>query len=205
MSTPNGNGRASTPPRRQTNESARAREWMKEDEVGRLQKAAAKMGSYGHRNQTMILIGFRHGLRVSELIELRWEQIDLGARTIYVRRLKGSKNSMHTLERDEIAALKKLGPERTGLVFISYRGAKISRRMFQHIMAEAGVTAQLPFTVHPHMLRHACGYCLTAAGHPTRMVQEWLGHQNIQHTVRYSELDPERFRQVGMWSKRTAR
>ena len=180
----------STPPRRRTNESARAREWMKEEEVGRLQKAAAKMGDYGHRNQTMILVAFRHGLRVSELVELRWEQIDLEAKTIYIKRLKGSKDSMHTLERDEVAALRKLGPERTGLVFVSYRGGQISRRTFLHVVAAAGTAAKLPITVHPHMLRHSCGYCLTAAGHPTRMVQEWLGHKNIQHTVRYSGARP---------------
>jgi len=192
----------STPPRRRKNDEARAREWLKEDEVEQLRKAAAKMGTWGHRNATMILIGFRHGLRVSELIELRWEQIDLDARTLFVRRLKGSKSSQHTLERDEVAALRKLGPERTGVVFLSERRAPLSRRTFSHVMAEAGLAAKLKITVHPHMLRHACGYCLTAAGHPTRMVQEWLGHRNIQHTVRYTELDPERFRQAGMWSKR---
>ncbi len=194
----------STPPRRRKNDEARAREWLKEDEVEKLRKAAARMGVFGHRNATMVLIGFRHGLRVSELIELRWEQIDLEGRTLYVKRLKGSKPSQHTMERDEVAALRKLGAERTGHVFLSERHAPLNRRTFTHIIAEAGIMAKLPITVHPHMLRHACGYCLTAAGHPTRMIQEWLGHRNIQHTVRYTELDPERFRQAGMWSKKRA-
>jgi site-specific recombinase XerD len=195
---------SSGPPRRRTNESARAREWLYEPEVEQLRKAAAKMGAWGHRNQTMILIAFRHGLRVSELIELRWEQIDLEAKTIYVRRLKGSKNSQHTMERDEVAALRKLGPQRSGYVFLSERHDKLDRRTFLYIIAAAGVAAKLPFTVHPHMLRHACGFCLTAAGHPTRVVQDWLGHRNIQHTVRYTELDPERFRinGSGLWSKK---
>ncbi len=197
----------SPPPTRKTNDSTRVREWLYEPEVEQLRSAAARMGAWGHRNATMILIGFRHGLRVTELVELRWEQINLDQKTIYIRRLKKSKNSQHTMERDEVAALRKLGPERTGYVFLSERHDKLDRRTFLHIIAAAGILAKLPFTVHPHMLRHACGFCLTAAGHPTRVVQDWLGHRNIQHTVRYTELDPERFRAngAGLWSKKPAR
>ena len=189
---------------RKKNLDVRPREWMYETEVEKLRKAAAKMGTWGHRNQTMILMGFRHGLRVSELIELEWPVINLDEKTFYVRRLKGSKNSQHTLERDEVAALRKLGPERTGYVFLTERGGPLSRRTFCHVVAEAGVAAKLAFPVHPHMLRHSCGFCLTAAGHPTRMIQDWLGHVNIQHTVHYTELDPNRFRVAGkgMWSRK---
>jgi type 1 fimbriae regulatory protein FimE len=202
MGNPSGN-----PPKRRKNEEARAREWLYEHEVDKLRKAAAKMGAWGHRNATMILIAFRHGLRVSELIDLRWEQIDLFAKTMYVRRLKGSKSGQHTMERDEIAALRKLGPQRSGYVFVSEWHDKLDRRSFMDIIAKAGVAAKLPFTIHPHMLRHACGFCLTAAGHPTRVVQDWLGHRNIQHTVRYTDLDPDRFRSngSGLWSKKPER
>jgi type 1 fimbriae regulatory protein FimB/type 1 fimbriae regulatory protein FimE len=192
------------PPRRVTNEKARAREWMTESEVDQLRKAAAKIGENGHRNQTMVLLGFRHGLRVTELINLKWESIDLEGRTVFVKRLKNSKSNIHTLEPDEVSALRKLKGRKSGLVFLSERGKALSRRTFAHIIHEAGVAAKLPFTVHPHMLRHTCGYLLTAAGYSTRMVQDWLGHRNIQHTVRYSELDPDRFRASGkgMWAGR---
>jgi type 1 fimbriae regulatory protein FimE len=192
------------PPRRRTNAEARAREWLKEDEVKQLCAAARKLGAHGPRNATMILLAFRHGLRVSELVELRWEQVDLEERTLLVRRLKGSRSGQHPLERDEVAALRRLGPARSGPVFLTERSAPLSRRTFAHVVAEAGVAAGLPFPVHPHMLRHACGYVLTAAGHPTRVIQEWLGHRNIQHTVRYTELDPNRFRQAGLWSRSRA-
>jgi type 1 fimbriae regulatory protein FimB/type 1 fimbriae regulatory protein FimE len=190
--------------KRKTNLESREREWMYDQEVRKLVKAAAKMGRWGHRNATLILIGYRHGMRASELIDLRWELINLDEQTLYCRRLKGSKNSQHTLERDEIAALKKLGHQRTGYVFLSERGQPLSRRTVCHIVAEAGKLANLPFTVHPHMLRHSCGFNLTAAGHPTRMIQDWLGHVNIMHTVHYTELDPNRFREGGrgMWSRR---
>jgi integrase len=198
------NGAKSTPPKRRTNKESRAREHLTDDEVDRLRKAAAKMGNWGHRNATLILIGYRHGLRVSELLDLRWENVDLVDKTVYVTRLKDSKPGVHTMERDELTALRKLNPRPSGLVFLSERGGALSRRTICHIVAQAGIAAGLPFPVHPHMLRHTCGYGLANRGHDTRMIQDWLGHRQIQHTVKYTELDPERFRRAGMWSKRRA-
>jgi type 1 fimbriae regulatory protein FimB/type 1 fimbriae regulatory protein FimE len=192
------------PPRKSPNAQVRGREYLTEDEVDRLRKAAARLGRHGHRDATLILAGFRHGLRVSELVSWQWDQVDLDSGTVYIRRRKGSKSGMHTLERDEVTALKKLAPaprERTGPVFRNERGGPLSESGFFKILARAGVEAGLAFPVHPHMLRHACGFELTRAGHPTRMIQEWLGHRNIQHTVRYTELDPERFRKAKMWNR----
>jgi type 1 fimbriae regulatory protein FimE len=187
------------------NESRRGREWLEEDEVTRIRKAAAKLGRHGHRDATMILIAFRHGLRVSELVSVRWDQINLDEQTIYIRRCKGSKPGMHTMERDEVGALRKLGPNRKGLVFRSERSeGPISERSFYGILVRAAEAAGIGMLVHPHMLRHACGYALGNADRPTRLIQEWLGHSNIQNTVRYTELNPDRFRQVGMWSKKRA-
>lgn len=191
-----------TPPRRRKNAEVRVREHLTEPEVMSLIAAARKLGAYGHRNACLILIGFRHGLRVSELVELRWEQIDLEARTLYVRRLKGSKPSQHTMERDEVTALRKLDPRPAGIVFVSARGDALSRRTVGHVLAEAAAAAKVPLKVHPHMLRHACGYCLANRGADTRMIQDWLGHRQIQHTVRYTELNPERFR--SLWGRRPA-
>jgi type 1 fimbriae regulatory protein FimB/type 1 fimbriae regulatory protein FimE len=195
------------PPKRKKgvafNRSRRSRDHLTEDEVDRLMKAARKQGEQGHRNATMILIAFRHGLRVSELVELDWSQIDFQARTLWVNRLKKSNPAMHTLERDEIAALRKLGGERsTGTVFLSERGRSLSRRTFCHIVAKAGISEGLPLSVTPHMLRHSCGYALGNRGWDTRMVQDWLGHRQIQHTVKYTAMNPERFR--NLWSRRPA-
>lgn len=193
------------PPNKRTNKEKRPREHLVDDELNRLMRAARKMGKFGHRNATLILIGYRHGLRVSELVDLRWENIDIGERTVYVTRLKDSKPGTHPMDPDEVAALRKLKPRQSGLVFLSERGYALSRRMVAHIVAQAGIAAKIPFPVHPHMLRHSCGYGLANRGHDTRMIMEWLGHRQIQNTVRYTELDPERFRRVGMWSKRPAR
>jgi site-specific recombinase XerD len=65
---------------------------------------------------------------------------------------------------------------------------------FHALFGRVGALAKMQFLIHPHMLRHGCGYALANAGHDTRALQAWLGHKNIQHTVRYTELSPHRFK-----------
>jgi type 1 fimbriae regulatory protein FimE len=187
------------PPRKPRNEDVRGREYLTEDEIDGLRKAAARQGRHGHRDATMILMGYTHGLRVSELVSVRWDQIDLKAATIYVRRRKGSTSGAHPLRKAEVAALRKLGGDRRGLVFRSERGGGVSDSGFRKVVARAGRAAGFSFPAHPHMLRHGCGYRLTNAGHDTRAIQAWLGHRNIQHTVRYTELSPDRFQRMKFW------
>jgi len=193
------------PPKREKdipfNLSRRTREHLTEDEIERMMKAARKLGEWGHRNATMILLGFRHGLRATEEVELDWNQVNFMARTLWVNRLKSSAPAQHTLERDEIAALRKLGSEQSrGPIFLSERGQSLSRRAFHQIVVNAGIAAKIPLPVHPHMLRHSCGYALANRGWDTRMIQDWLGHRQIQHTVKYTAMNPERFR--NLWSRR---
>jgi type 1 fimbriae regulatory protein FimE len=197
----NGKIKRTGPPIRRPNEETRGREWLTAKEVDKLRRAASMLGRHGERDSTMILEAFRHGLRVSELVAWRWDQVDLDAGTVYVSRRKGSKSGMHTLERDEIAALKKLAPlkDRTGVVFRSEREGPISESAFFKLLTRAAKQAEFDFPVHPHMLRHACGFELARAGKTTRLIQDWLGHRNIQHTVRYTEMDPDRFRTAKMW------
>ena len=82
-------------------------------------------------------------------------------------------------------------------MFISERGAPFSGEGFARLLQRAGKAAGLTIRVHPHMLRHACGYKLANDGQDTRALQAYLGHKNIQHTVRYTELSPSRFK--GFW------
>lgn len=187
------------PPRKPRNADVRGREYLTEDEVDRLRKAALAIGRHGHRDATMILIAYTHGMRASELIAVRWDQCDLKHATVHVRRSKGSISGTHPLRKVEVAALKKLGPDRRGLVFRNERGTGLSERGFHVIVARAGERSGLNFPVHPHMLRHGCGYKLTNEGHDTRAIQSWLGHRNIQHTVRYTELAPDRFERLKFW------
>jgi site-specific recombinase XerD len=78
-------------------------------------------------------------------------------------------------------------------VFVSERKAPLSPRSIREIVARTGRLAGLPFVPHPHQLRHACGYYLASRGHDTRAIQDYLGHQNIQHTVRYTAMAHHRF------------
>ena len=186
-------------PRRGTNAGYRSREHLTEDEVERLIKAA-KANRRGHRDGTMILLAFRHGLRVSELTGLRWEQVDLDSAILHVRRVKSGTPSTHPLTGRELRALRRLRRE-TGspspFVFVSERAAPFTVDGFAKMVQRAGVAAGLELKVHPHMLRHSCGFVLANAGVDTRAIQGFLGHRSITNTTRYTELAPGRFN--GLW------
>jgi integrase len=183
------------PPVRLPNKKVRTREHLTSGEVEQLRRAAGRLGRNGHRDQLMILMAFRHGLRCAETVALRWDQVDLDRRVLYVTRRKRGKPSTHPLTRSELAALRKLDGfvDRKGVIFVSERKAPLSERSFHAIVARAGQEAGLNFAVHPHMFRHACGYELANQGRDTRAIQDYLGHSNIQHTVRYTELAAGRF------------
>ena len=183
-------------PRRLPNEKLRTREYLTEAEVEEL-TAKAKGIRHGHRDATMILVAYRHGLRASELIDLRWEQVDFKTATLHVRRVKRGTPGTHPVHGDELRALRRLQREqaaRSPFVFTSERGAPFSTAGFARTVERTGVEAKLGSKARPHMLRHACGYALANRGHDTRALQAYLGHRNIQHTVRYTELSPTRFK-----------
>jgi integrase len=145
----------------------------------------------------MILLAYRHGLRVAELIALRWEQVDLKQGVLHVRRRKNGSPSTHPLHGPEIRALRKLAREypETPYVFVTERKGPLTDSAFRKIVARAGAAAGLDFPVHPHMLRHSTGFKLANDGQDTRAIQHYLGHKNIQHTVRYTELSSDRFKE----------
>jgi len=188
------NGKVS-PPARQKNADRRSREHLTPEEVEKLMKAAGATGRHGHRDATLLLIAYRHGLRVSELVALRWDQIDLKQGLLHVNRLKNGVPSTHPIRGPELRALRRLQKAYEGpYVFSTERKGPMTTSTVRKLIARAGEQAKLPFPVHPHMLRHACGYKLANEGHDTRALQHYLGHKNIQHTVRYTELAPERFK-----------
>jgi len=169
------------------------RRYLRPEEANRLIEAAAQRGRYPFRDRVLLRVVYRHGLRAAEACGLRWSQIDLETGTIHVLRLKGSKDSMHTMDRDELRDLRKLRRDVTGLyVFETERGGPLSSDALQYIVREAGRLAGLDVEAHPHMLRHAAGYCLANEGTDTRLIQDFLGHKDIRHTVRYTELAPKR-------------
>jgi integrase len=172
-------------PRRKPNAEYRSREHLTEQEVERLIEAV-KDNRQGHRDATMVLIAFRHGLRAAELIDLRWDQVDLDNALLHVRRLKNGSPASHPLTGRELRALRRLQREqpKSPFVFISERGAPFSKRGFQAMLERAGEAAGFDMKIHPHMLRHACGFKLANEGVDTRTIQAYLGHKSIQHTVR---------------------
>ncbi len=187
------------PPRRRANRESRSREFLTPTEVERLLEAAGASGRYGARDRTLLLLMYRHGLRVSEAIGLRWEQVDLKAGHLHVWRLKNGVASTHPLRGPELRALRQLRRDwREGpYLFVTERGGPMTASNVRKLVARVGVLAKLPFSAHPHMLRHACGFKLANEGHDTRSLQHYLGHKNITHTVRYTEMAPDRFK--GFW------
>src|SRR5262249_23572645 len=146
------------------------RRYLTEREVERLMGCARKYGRYGHRDATMILVAYRHGLRASEVCDLQWQQIELSEGRLHVHRVKNGIPSVHPLRGDEMRALRKLRRDypRDAHVFVSERGGPISPIGFHRLVQRLGEAAEMPFPIHPHMLRHACGFKLANDGHDTR-------------------------------------
>ena len=178
------------------NSLVRTREYLTEREIDKLMDAARAGSRYGHRDATMILLGYRHGLRASELCDLQWSQVDFNTGTLRVNRRKQGSPSTHPLKGDEIRALRRLRREnqQSPFAFMTERDGPMTPKSFLHLFARIGQRAKLPFPVHPHMLRHTCGYLLANKGVDTRSLQAYLEHKNIQHTVRYTEMAPDRFK-----------
>jgi type 1 fimbriae regulatory protein FimE len=141
---------------------------------------------------------FRHALRVSEAVALRWDQIDLKKGLLHVSRIKNGLDATHPLRGIELRALRQLKHDYDGdnatYVFMSQKGAPLSTRTVHELIARAGENAGFKFTIHPHMLRHSTGFYLANNGQDTRAIQGYLGHANIMHTVKYTELAPNRFK-----------
>jgi type 1 fimbriae regulatory protein FimE len=191
--------RRPAPPTKPKNIKVRPREYLTAGEIDKLKSAALESTRHGFRDWLVITIMFRHALRVSELTDLRWEQVEFAKGKLHVSRLKNGDPSVHYLEGDEIRALRKLQrdyPE-SAFVFSSQRQGPLTQRTVHHIIARAGEYAGLKFSVHPHMLRHSKGYQLANKGVDTRAIQGYFGHKNIQHTSLYTKLDARRFKGFG--------
>ena len=185
------------PPKKVKNSERRVREYLTPAEVDKLIASAKQLGRHGLRDSTMILVAYRHGLRVSELISLRWSQIDLKQGLLHVIRKKNGIPASHPLFGPEIRALRQLKrdyPE-TDYIFMTERKAPITADTFRKIIARAGEKAELGLAIHPHMLRHSTGFKLANDGRDTRSIQHYLGHKNIQHTVRYTEIASVKFKE----------
>jgi site-specific recombinase XerD len=181
-----------------------SRKFLYPEEVESLIKAA-KSGRNGTRDALMILMAYRHGLRVSELLSLKWNDIDWKTPQIFIKRSKGSNDSMQPLYPDECRALKIVQKEVKAIeikrgfpipyVFVSEQARKMDASTFRKLLYS--LSKDWEFRVHPHQLRHACGFKLANEGRDLRVIQNYLGHRNISNTVRYTQLSSKQF--DGLW------
>lgn len=161
-----------TVPVRPPNSELRTREYLTPAEVEKLLKAA-RSGRYAHRDATLILVAYRHGLRAVEAADLEWAQVEMGrAATLHVRRAKNGKAAAHPIRGDELRALRELRRQfpDSAFVFNTERGGPFTPAALNRLVVRLGERAGFPFPVHFHMLRHACGYALVNAGHDVRRI-----------------------------------
>jgi type 1 fimbriae regulatory protein FimB len=186
----------------------RSREHLTPEEVVKLLTASKdkSLSRTPERDYCLLLLMVRHGLRVSEACGLKLSDVDLQGKVMHVKRLKQGKSTTHPLYNGEVKAIQNWMVKRQEMsldaltlgagdtLFISERRTPLSRSMVWVLIDRYATAAGLAcLNIHPHMLRHACGYDLANRGADTRLIQGFLGHQNIQHTVKYTELDPKRF------------
>ena len=188
------------PRRTKTNKQLRDREYLTEQEVDLLIKAIRKQSRNPLRDETIVTMMFRHGLRVSEVINLKWEQIDFKEGLLHVARIKNGKDSVHPIPGVELRLLRRLErqPNRQRHLFLSERKSPITNTVINRMVQKSGERAGIEFPVHPHMLRHACGFYLSNKGADLRTIQMYLGHANIANTVIYTQLSSGKFR--GLWN-----
>ena len=179
-------------------DTARDRNFITVDELELLIKACAKT-RHPIRNQAIVQTIFWHGLRVSELCQLNTSDLNIKTGRLYVKRLKSSLATTHPVRPEVLRTLKRYLKNRESqlrTLFINERGDQFDRSSINYLLKTLSKRAGLPFTVNPHMLRHGCGYALANLGHDTRLIQDFLGHKNIQHTVIYTRTAAKRFEEI---------
>ncbi len=180
------------------------RKYLTQSEVKRILSAAKEQKENAERDYCLIYMSFIHGFRVSEVCHLRVSDMDLEEGNLFIRRMKNGFSTSHPLLTSEIRAIhawlnvRSMFPgAESDWLFLSRKGQPLTRQRIYQLISTLGERASLPVISHPHMLRHACGFALANRGVDTRLIQDYLGHRNIRHTVRYTASNSQRFE--GIW------
>jgi type 1 fimbriae regulatory protein FimB len=180
----------------------REKDFLTEPEMARLLKGAGG-NRHNLRDVALLRMIYDHGLRVTEAISLRRSSIDVDAHRLHFKRLKNGFSVPHPMQGETVRALKRYLASRhdaAPFLFLSERGTKMTRQAVNYLIAIAGQRAKLGH-VHPHMLRHGCGYALADRGTDFRVMQDYLGHKNPRHTAHYTRTSPARFERV--WERKS--
>lgn len=181
--------------KRTSQELRQGREYLYQEEIDKLLKTA-KQSQNPDRDYCLVLLMYYHGLRISEACRLKWSSVNLQNATIWIQRSKGSISGTHPLSASELRSLTKLKSlcGSSPYLFLGHKSVPLSKIGVRKLIERLGIKAELEIPIHPHMMRHSCGYKLINEGRDLRLVQTWLGHANISNTVRYTALAPNQFK-----------
>lgn len=184
------------PIRTKSNQDLRTREYLTTSEIDELIKALRKKSRNPERDVCLVMMMFRHALRVSEAVALKWEQVDFNGGKLHVNRLKGSEDAVHPITGEVMRLLRKFHRQNPNsrYVFLSERKSPLTTQAVYRMLRNIEPFLGWNFPIHPHMLRHSCGYYLANEGKDLRSIQMYMGHKSINNTVIYTKLSGEQFK-----------